>query len=350
MAVNHIHEGVEIFECSSRGRGVRASQTLPSGTCLVRENPLACVLFSQEFRRRCENCLQKREKLKVCGGCNEVRYCSKKCQSVGWIDHQYECRYKRKNKQRTLPPWSSARVMIRIIHQQNKRQKKKHKHGASEPSRNFPTTVDDLCNGELSSNEEMQSHYSQAAASLFDFVSSETVHGWNADQIGVLYAKLQVNGFCLLDAETRKPIGEVIYTRSALFNHSCAPNCCFVFNHSIIEVRNIRDIKPGEECSINYVNLLKPMAKRQRDLYDVYGFWCDCTRCQQNQEEADEESGDSTASDEAEQLGDKLLRNIEDTEVTENILYCSFTSILFHKDLLMEVLKPKRYIFSGGLL
>ena len=39
----------------------------------------------------------------------------------------------------------------------------------------------------------------------------------------------------------------------------------------------------------------------------------------------DEESGDSTASDEAEQLGDKLLRNIEDVEISENILDLIYT-------------------------
>ncbi len=67
--------------------------------------------------------------------------------------------------------------------------------------------------GELPSDGEMLHYYTQTAACLFQFVNSETVHGWNADQISALYAKLQVNGFCLLDAETRKPIGEVIYTR-----------------------------------------------------------------------------------------------------------------------------------------
>ena len=56
-------------------------------------------------------------------------------------------------------------------------------------------------------------YYSETAANLFEFVSGETVHGWNTDQISALYAKLQVNGFCLLDSETRKPIGEAIYTR-----------------------------------------------------------------------------------------------------------------------------------------
>ena len=55
-----IHSGIEVFETDGRGRGVRATQAIQAGTCLVREHPLVYVLMGTERENRCEQCLQRR--------------------------------------------------------------------------------------------------------------------------------------------------------------------------------------------------------------------------------------------------------------------------------------------------
>lgn len=50
----------------------------------------------QEDRVRCQSCDRKasEEELSKCKGCNEVWYCNKECQTVGWNEkgHKGECK------------------------------------------------------------------------------------------------------------------------------------------------------------------------------------------------------------------------------------------------------------------
>lgn len=41
-----------------------------------------------------------------------------------------------------------------------------------------------------------------------------------------------------------------------------------------------RVIHPGEELTISYVNIAMPRNERRRALREIYGFWCNCPRCE----------------------------------------------------------------------
>ena len=47
--------------------------------------------------KRCYQCQNKKSKfaeLRLCGGCEQVRYCSRQCQKVSWNNlHRYECEF-----------------------------------------------------------------------------------------------------------------------------------------------------------------------------------------------------------------------------------------------------------------
>ena len=74
----------------------------------------------------------------------------------------------------------------------------------------------------------------------------------------------------------------------ALINHSCRPNASTMVLSSKEElmmlVRAGREIKAGEEISIAYSDVCKPLAERRSHLMAVYGFECRCGRCQREEE------------------------------------------------------------------
>jgi len=85
-----------------------------------------------------------------------------------------------------------------------------------------------------------------------------------------------------------------IFTLTCRMNHSCEPSAevqsqVFVDNH--IDVIALRDIAPGEEITISYINLGKnagriatDRVKRMRQLQSRYLFLCDCSLCSNKKE------------------------------------------------------------------
>ena len=51
--------------------------------------------FAKEQNKHCENCLQTTSSLKVCSGCQLVKYCSTECQKAHWKIHKRLCKSQR---------------------------------------------------------------------------------------------------------------------------------------------------------------------------------------------------------------------------------------------------------------
>ncbi|ORY56943.1 uncharacterized protein BCR38DRAFT_528317 [Pseudomassariella vexata] len=68
-----------------------------------------------------------------------------------------------------------------------------------------------------------------------------------------------------------------VWLHSTLINHSCAPNASRIHDPRTYErqVRAIRDLKPGEEILVSYIDLNRPRDARAAAL----GFICLCTTC-----------------------------------------------------------------------
>lgn len=83
-------------------------------------------------------------------------------------------------------------------------------------------------------------------------------------------------------------IGLAVSPVLSLINHSCEPNAVLVFPGSprvdkgspSMQLVCIRDINPGDEILISYVDTTIPYDQRQAQLKDTYGFDCTCTLCQ----------------------------------------------------------------------
>lgn len=71
-------------------------------------------------------------------------------------------------------------------------------------------------------------------------------------------------------------------------NHSCTPNCLVAYDTTTAEkmggpaeacIFATKDIAPGEELTISYIDASLPLRER-RELLAHYGFECQCSKCQ----------------------------------------------------------------------
>ena len=72
--------------------------------------------------------------------------------------------------------------------------------------------------------------------------------------MALLLARFACNNHTICDEELR-PLGVGLYPLGAAVNHSCRPNCMQGFRGSRIQFRALREILPGEEVTISYVEL-----------------------------------------------------------------------------------------------
>lgn len=75
--------------------------------------------------------------------------------------------------------------------------------------------------------------------------------------------------------------GTALFRVANTLNHSCAPNCQFASttdDHRLAVVAT-RDIAPGEELLVSYIDETRPYAERQRELLQRYSFHCTCPKC-----------------------------------------------------------------------
>jgi hypothetical protein len=72
-----------------------------------------------------------------------------------------------------------------------------------------------------------------------------------------------------------------LFPEIAMLNHDCRPNAAYFWDESTMShyVHAIRDIMPGEEITITYVDNEQERAKRVRKLERNWGFQCGCSSC-----------------------------------------------------------------------
>ncbi|KAK5988286.1 SET domain-containing 5-like protein [Cladobotryum mycophilum] len=71
-----------------------------------------------------------------------------------------------------------------------------------------------------------------------------------------------------------------LFTQTSRLNHACRPNCYYLFDRETLthSVYTIRDVQPGEELSISYIDPVATYAERQEEIRN-WGFNCSCFAC-----------------------------------------------------------------------
>lgn len=91
--------------------------------------------------------------------------------------------------------------------------------------------------------------------------------------------------------------GSGLYVLQSTVNHSCLSNAVveFPYSNNTLVLKAIRDIQPGEEISISYLDdceLIRSRHSRQKALSSLYLFICSCEKCQSQAGDPDETSDD----------------------------------------------------------
>lgn len=82
----------------------------------------------------------------------------------------------------------------------------------------------------------------------------------------------------------RQREGTGIWYFPSYFNHSCLPNCSRTFLSNLLLIKTARDVQPGEELTIGYINKFHSLQDRQ-ECFNDFGFMCDCELCKLEQDQ-----------------------------------------------------------------
>ncbi|KAK4458776.1 hypothetical protein QBC42DRAFT_276040 [Cladorrhinum samala] len=77
----------------------------------------------------------------------------------------------------------------------------------------------------------------------------------------------------------------VVFPEIARMNHDCRPNADYYYDHETLTqyIHAVRDVFPGEELTLSYINPIMKRKARVRKLQRIWGFECACPLCTQEQ-------------------------------------------------------------------
>ncbi|KAI5926916.1 hypothetical protein F4810DRAFT_723343 [Camillea tinctor] len=94
-----------------------------------------------------------------------------------------------------------------------------------------------------------------------------------------VHGKIETNCFQLYIDGGKKGSSHLgCYPEISRFNHDCRPNVHYRLSNLTHTTVAVRDIAPGEELSISYIDLLLSHADRTQRL-SKWGFQCSCAQC-----------------------------------------------------------------------
>ncbi|KAK3320249.1 hypothetical protein B0T19DRAFT_434152 [Cercophora scortea] len=104
------------------------------------------------------------------------------------------------------------------------------------------------------------------------------------------------------------------FTEVSRLNHDCSPNLGYYFDSATLsqKVYAARDIMPGEELTVSYVDVLQPRSTRSHLLNTTWHFTCSCARCSPNPANPADDTHILLESDSRTSQIRSLLRSLDD--------------------------------------
>ena len=153
-----------------------------------------------------------------------------------------------------------------------------------------------IYNNSLNDSMEDSEEYLEGGEDCNDYCDEEDEeYQQNDENISINSIKSDING--ILEDEKEYGLfpnfeGIGLYPLVSILNHSCSPNCKFIFNSTCSSTSNIlskfnytisciaiRDIDINEELCHSYINNDEDVSYRRKELEDNYGFMCTCNKC-----------------------------------------------------------------------
>ncbi|KAF8840609.1 SET domain-containing protein [Paxillus ammoniavirescens] len=249
-----------------------SNSLLPVGTSIVSATSLANVLLPKEKGRRCDFCLslapQNKVRLQRCTSCASYWYCGTKCQTLHWRTHKKYCKNinrfcaSRKFEQLQGHEKLDALLLTHLLAECSA-------GGAEEADNPDLSLFMSLLPGPVTGNN---------APPTCPLATSRRP----TLVVDDLFSRCGNNNFAIHSHLTTIAHG-IFPLASRLFNHSCVPNAIAKYRVAPgkevqMEVVALRDIVPGEEICIPYVDPAL-LETRQKMFQLTYGFTCTCLSC-----------------------------------------------------------------------
>ncbi|KAK7683554.1 hypothetical protein QCA50_013389 [Cerrena zonata] len=286
----NIPDTLEVRQSEETGRGLYAKTQYNVGSVLLSVRPQVSVLSGSHLEHYCSFCASAAPPhgLKRCTKCRKVWYCNASCQNADWAMHKLECNALQRwevdapSPELALPS-DAVRCIGRVLWGIQK------------------FGLESIWTREFNG---MQSHRSSLPPSAFEShtylahsvvrylgISSPTELApfglSSAGDLVDLISRFTTNTFTLT-SPSLSPIGVCVSPTMALVNHSCDPNVVMVFPHAsdaptttepLMHLVALREILPGEQVYVSYVDISVSREARQKELKDVYNFTCRCSAC-----------------------------------------------------------------------
>ncbi|KAI6010140.1 hypothetical protein EDC04DRAFT_2770593 [Pisolithus marmoratus] len=249
----------------------------PEGDIVLSLRPHVFTLSTMYLDSHCSGCAgSPASGLKRCTGCRKVWYCTSTCQNNDWPIHKFECT--------AIQNCDAVRCLGRIMWQIKRKSAGNIWIQAMQSNRQsiHPTAV------------EGHTHLAQSLVRYLGASSPTELENYGimstADLVDVI-SRFIINTVALT-TPSLTPIGVAVSPLVALINHSCAPNVVVVFprcrkdsgNEPVAKVAALRNIAPGEEILMSYVDTTLPKSLRQMALMETYNFQCRCRACTESSE------------------------------------------------------------------
>ncbi|XP_029318859.1 LOW QUALITY PROTEIN: N-lysine methyltransferase SMYD2-B [Cottoperca gobio] len=260
--------GLEKFDSPGKGRGLRVTKPFKIGELLFSTPAYSVVLSVKERGCYCEFCFNRKEGLARCGKCKKAFYCNAKCQKGDWAMHKLECSAMTAFGENWCPS-EISRLVARIL-AKKKMQKERCVSEKILLIEELQSHVEDV------DNEKKEMHEGDVAG-LHRFFTKHLELPDHKDLL-TLFSQVSCNGFTIEDDELSH-MGTAVYPDVALINHSCLPSVIVTYNGTSAEVRAVKNMKPGDEVLISYIDLLYPTDDRNNRLREFYYFTCECQEC-----------------------------------------------------------------------
>ncbi|KAI1798145.1 SET domain-containing protein [Ganoderma leucocontextum] len=281
---------LEIRESNNHGRGLYTKTAQVAGSIIFSMTPHVSVLSTGNLSHYCSACsgFASTTGLKRCPKCKIVHYCNSNCQNRDWVWHKRECAALQKwaasaPSSDVSIPSEPVRCLGRILWGSQK-------EGLDSVWAKQIRMMHSNRNSLQPSSFESHTHLAHSLVRYLSVTSPQGLAPYGLTSAGDLVdliSRFTTNTFTLT-TPALTPIGICVSPAVALVNHSCDPNAVIVFprvdsasptEEPMLHLVALRNIAPGKEVRISYVDTTLPRALRQKELKEVYSFVCQCKTC-----------------------------------------------------------------------